>query len=460
MISYCEDCFEKQRKIDELTEEVKSLKAKMRHLERNNNGEGYFGSSTPSSKIPVKTNSVEDSRNKRGGARLGHVGHGRHAIDEDQADRVIDVKSEAGNNCPLCGESLEDKGSDSRLVIDMPPLKAEKIIYRLPKKYCRHCHKIFRTPAPNVLPKNLYGNQIISQAAVMHYLHGIPMGRICEQTGIEHGSLIKIFHSLAKIASGIQNGLIEEYRQSPAKHADETSWRNDGTGGYAWLFATGNISIFLFRKSRSASVVHEVLGADPLPGTLVVDRYNAYNKSPCAIQYCYAHLLREVEDLGREFVNDQEVREFVGVMASLLSTAMSLRSLPIPDNKFYKQAKEIKDKIIEAVHSPAKHCGIRRIQDIFHEKEARMYRWSSDRRIPAENNLAERDLRPTVIARKVSFGSQSDAGAYTRSILMTLIHTIKKTKSDPCLAIKTALDKISRNPTLDKYKLFFSSDTS
>lgn len=62
-------------------------------------------------------------------------------------------------------------------------------------------------------------------------------------------------------------------------------------------------------------------------------------------------------------------------MASLLSTAMSLRSLPIPDVQFYEQAKEIKDKIIEAVHSPARH--FRRIQEIFlfHEKEGRMYQW-------------------------------------------------------------------------------------
>jgi hypothetical protein len=66
--------------------------------------------------------------------------------------------------------------------------------------------------------------------------------------------------------------------------------------------------------------------------------------------------------LGKEFSNDQEVKTFVGVMASLLSTAMSLRALPISDDKFYEQAKDIKDKIIEVVHSPARHCGIRRIQ--------------------------------------------------------------------------------------------------
>jgi len=89
-----------------------------------------------------------------------------------------------------------------------------------------------------------------------------------------------------------------------------------------------------------------------------------------------------------------------------------------------------------------------------------MYRWAEDRRIPADNNLAERDLRPSVIARKVSFGSQSEAGTNTRSILMTVLQTLKKQNSDPCAALKTALDQLARNPALDPFDLLFPADTS
>ena len=56
----------------------------------------------------------------------------------------------------------------------------------------------------------------------------------------------------------------------------------------------------------------EVFGAEPLPGVLVVDRYNGYNKMPCSIQYCYAHLLREVKDLEKNFPEYKEYRETVG----------------------------------------------------------------------------------------------------------------------------------------------------
>lgn len=460
MNHYCKGCFEKQCKIDELTEEVKRLKAKLNYLERKEQ-EGYFGSSTPSSQVPLKSNSLKENQGKRGGAKPGHRGHGRRSFDESGADRVIRVESEGGNRCPRCGGLLEDKGIGNRCVIDIPPLKTERILYQLPKRYCPHCHQSYQTPAPGVLPRSLYGNQLLATASTMHYLHGIPMGRIIEQIDIGLGPLIKIFHRLAKMFDTIPDRLIGQYRQSPVKHADETGWRNDGRSGYVWLFATDKISLFLFRKTRSSSVPREVFGTKPLPGTLVVDRYNAYNKAPCALQYCYSHLLREVEDIGKEFPASEEVKTFVGVLAPLLATAMHLRSLPITDAEFYEQATKVKSQIIEAVHASAQHLAIRRIQEIFHDNADRMYRWAEDRAIPADNNLAERDLRPTVIARKVSFGSQSDAGAQTRGILMTTLHTLKKqTKTDPASALKTILDHLAKDPSLDPYNLLFPNNSS
>jgi hypothetical protein len=207
-------------------------------------------------------------------------------------------------------------------------------------------------------------------------------------------------------------------------------------------------------------VPQEVFGKDPLPGTLVVDRYHAYNKAPCFLQYCYAHLLRDVEDMEKEFPDNPEVKNFVGTFASLLASAMNLRSLPITDAQFYEKAKEVKSQILEAVHHSAQHLAIRRIQEIFHENEPRLYRWADERQIPADNNLAERDLRPTVIARKVELRLQSEAGANTRSILMTVLHTLKKQNADPCSTLKTALDQLAKNPTLDPFALVFPTDTS
>ena len=71
----------------------------------------------------------------------------------------------------------------------------------------------------------------------------------------------------------------------------------------------------------------EMLGNKPLPGVLVVDRYGGYNKSPCAIQYCQAHLLRDVQELEKKFPESGEVRSFVGTAAELIAETMKLRTL-------------------------------------------------------------------------------------------------------------------------------------
>jgi len=453
----CSECLKKQQKIDSLMEENQRLKQKLKYQQRKEK-EGVFGSSTPSSKLPVKANTTNSETGKPKGAQLGHKGAGRKMFQESEAERVVSVEAQVGSTCPDCGRPLEEKGMQERLVIESQPLKAKRVLFRLPKKYCPHCQKVFQAHAPEVLPKSLYGNQLITTAAVMHYLHGIPMGRVCEQTEIGPGSLVEIFHRLAKLFDKIPAQLIEQYRQAPVKHADETSWRTEGQNGYAWLFATDQLSIFQFRKSRSAEVARAVFGGKPLPGVLVVDRYAGYNKAPCAIQYCYAHLLREVENLGKEFPDSGEVQGFVHTLIPLLSLAMGLRSQPLSRAKFKAKATEVKSQIVAAVESPAQHLGIRRIQDIFRENHARMYHWANDRRIPADNNLAERDLRPTVIARKVSFGSQSDAGAHTRGVLMTVLGSLKKRGVEVATHLKHVLDELAKNIHQDPFSLLFPID--
>lgn len=448
----CTECYEKQREIDELSGEVARLKQQLGYRERKEK-EGFFGSSTPSSKIPIKTNTLEENKTKNGGAVCGHKGHGRKAVDGADREECVAVNF---STCPDCKAELEERGYFDRSVIDGHEQNVEKIVYRLNRKRCRKCGKIYTAKAPGVLPRNLFGNQLLSQVAVRHYIHGIAMGRISEEIGIKDGSLLGALHQVASLLAMIPQKLMEEYRESPVKHADETGWRNNGSGGYAWNFSTPMLSIFLFRNTRSASVPREVFGEKALPGVLVVDRYNGYNKVPCLLQYCYAHLLREVEDLEKEFPDEEEVKVFASTSIPPIAEAMKLRGQEITDKEFYKRAGEIKTRIINVMNRPALHLGIRRIQDIFIKNAHRLYLWADDRRVPADNNFAERELRPTVIARKVSFGSQSDNGAKTRSILMTVLQTLKKRTRDPAGQFKLILDALAINPDDDIYPLLFS----
>src|SRR5207253_7029597 len=59
--------------------------------------------------------------------------------------------------------------------------------------------------------------------------------------------------------------------------------------------------------------------------------------------------------------------------------------------------------------------------------------------VPPSNNHAEREVRPAVLMRKASYGNQSQQGAATRAVLMSVCRTLKKRRLDPLSMIHDAL---------------------
>jgi len=84
---------EKQLKLDRLETEVQRLRAKLRYQERTAK-EGPFGSSTPSSKIPIKPSSLAERQARRGGGKVGHAGQGRRRLTVSVADAMERIEAD------------------------------------------------------------------------------------------------------------------------------------------------------------------------------------------------------------------------------------------------------------------------------------------------------------------------------------------------------------------------------
>lgn len=454
---FCGDCFIKQIELDRLKEENTRLKAELGRRVDDGPVKKFKGDAhKPSSRRDFKENSDDSSKNKKGGAKKGHLGKTRKAADSATADEHHVV--ELPNACPDCGGGLENKGWDKRRILDCVAQKVQELYLDIARGYCACCVKTVR-PAISCLPKSMIGNQLQAEVLVQHYFDGITIGKVSQMMNgvIGDGTLIGSFHRLASMFEPTLRRLIQNYRKTKVKHADETGWRTDGQSGYSWAFCSQYTTIFEFTNTRSAKVPAKILGTKKLRGVLVVDRYAGYNQVPCHIQYCYAHLLREVQELEKQFWDDDEVIQFVKVFAPLLAEAMRLAPSKLSNAHYYKRAKALKKEILDAAKVPASHLAIRHIQTIFCNNEARLFHWVDDRDVPAHNNFAERTVRGTVIARKISYGSQSEKGAKTRSILMSLLYTVHsrlKNRDKLIEWIKECLDKIAAGYLAeDIYKL-------
>jgi len=455
-LNSCAGCLEKQREIDRLKEEVASLRTKL-SLQKRKDQAGFFGSSTPSSQVPVKANTSAEPQKKQGGAQFGHQGHGRKSHPESAVDEVRIRQVET--TCSECQRALSAKGYRERSVLDIDPLTVKRVLYRLERRQCPACGVAREAKADGVLPKSLLSNQLIAEIVDSHYVQGIPLARVCARWQLNYGTVIQALHRMARLFPVVMDELKEDYRREVVRHADETTWRTDGHNGYCWLFTSAAVSLHLYRNTRSAKVVAEVFGQEQLPGYLVVDRYAGYNRVGCKVQYCYAHLLRDLKDLQTQFADDKEVEAFAQQMIALLAQAMRLQSSKPEDAAYYKAAQTIKKEIIKTCHAASHHLALKRWQDFFLEAADKLYHWVSDRRVPCENNRAERELRPTVIARKVSHGSQAEEGARTREVLMSVMQTLKKRVADPRQRFKEVLDKIALNPALKLSEVLFQIDS-
>jgi transposase len=334
-------------------------------------------------------------------------------------------------------------------------VQAARILSRLPTRYGPRCRRTCQPRAPAVLPQRLYGNPRIATATTRHSLHGRPLGRVCEPTGLGPGSVVAVFPRLARVVAGIPDRLRPESRQAPVKHAAETSWRTTGHQGDAWLFATPRLSRFLCRQTRAARVPQPVFGQPWLPGGLVVDRDGGSHQVPCAIQDGYSQLRREVQDREQDCPEAAAVTALVRTVAPQLARALGRRAPPRSDAEFARQATALNAPRMTSLAEPAQHLGLRRLHEIFRAHVDRLDHWAEDRRIPAEHHLAERHRRPTGLARKVSCGSPSEAGAHTRGVLLAVLHTLKKRGRDGVAHLTGVLDRLADAIHQDPWRRLF-----
>lgn len=454
----CPNCLRKMRQIDELDRKFKKAQRRINELEKRlgqrarSAGESPFGANGSSATIIIKPNSAENKQQLKGGAKQGHRGHGRKKPEVSIPAEVLAAPA----RCPACGGSTRLRKIESRHVRDHIPEQVIDRHYTVQTCECGNCGKLVEAEVPGVMPRAKYSNQFVTDAACEHYLGGRTQGDVAARFGIGLGAFNNSMQSLAGILKPCMERLELQFIADPVRFSDETGYREDGVGRYAWLLSTLDVSLFLVGRTRAGDVPLELLSPFVAPhsgllhGILCVDRYSAYNRLPLLLQYCYAHLKRDAEKLTADFPKVPEVKAFSADLVRQLSMAMRLHGKKrLSDTQYYAQAEKIKAEIIRICDNEAKHPAIQHLQNVFRTNQHRLYHWVSDRRVPPHNNYSERSLRPLVISRKLSFGTQSAKGSQTRGILMSVLHSLKKQGHDPAVRIREALNLKAQNPKLD-----------
>ena len=416
-----------------------------------------FGEHTPSGKRLVKPSAPEpeteeERLRRRGGARHGHEGHGWKELEEPAET----VELPDPRECPRCHGPLVDApfgGAEERDVVETHPVRAHVRRYVRRVRYCPRCGKPVRARVPGVMDGCRYANSVVARAATAFYLHGVPAGVASRMSGVGKNTLLGIFNRVAGTLKGVRERLLEEIRSADFAQGDETGWRNDGMNGWAWVFIAGNAVVYACADTRGSVVAKEALAG--FRGLYLSDRYAGY--AFLALRaFCLEHLRRDALKAAEENPESGECRAFAEAIVPVLREIMGLRRRHGDDPKAYRRAAVDAARRLHAiVMRPARHPDVQKLQDVFRDARLQCWQWLVGPEVPAENNRSEREVRPLAAARKSSHGSQSDRGAETRGVFMSILHTLKACGAAPEGRLKSALDAYAEDTDTDMFEALF-----
>jgi len=382
---------------------------------------------------------------------------------EQNFSRRVEMPTEtvphAVEACPDCGTALAGgRVRWRRQVIDVPEAPVRVIEHVVVERRCRACG---RTSTPTldlsdqVLGQHRVSLRLMGQIAMLREQLRLPLGRIQEYLQTLHGlhlsrgELVAILQTVATRAEAAAGAIRAAVRQSPVVHADETGWREGGQNRYAWSFSTPWLRYFLV-GSRRGEMVDAVLGGD-CQAVLVTDFYAAYDHYPGLQQRCWVHLLRDIHTLREQHPQDAGVQTWAKRVVALYHAAKATAKTGPPANLsagqeriWRRQQRRAYEQALAGICQPfwGKDAGVP--QRVLCQRIQRylpaLFTFLADPRVPADNNAAERSVRPVVIRRKISGGTRSAAGTLARTTLWTLTDTWQL-QHKPLLAAWIALLK-------------------
>jgi transposase len=354
------------------------------------------------------------------------------------------IERHALDRCPECSYPLTGESLDySRQVIELPPPQSVDIIeHQVIKRKCPHCAQ-WRAPHLDlcgiVIGQGRIGVRIagliaylrmtlrMTIAAIRTYLRGV------HGLYLSAGEIVELLHDVARTTQRSLDVLREHMRASPVVHADETGWRENGQNGYAWVFATPGaqgIRYYEHDRSRGQAVVQRIVGpTDGQKSTacLVSDFYCGYNDYPGPQQRCWVHLLRDLRKLKDEHPSDDAALAWARGVRQLYDDATSW--LDAHPSATGAERRALYDSLVTRTRAlgwqyakEREHpCATLAKRLLRHQDE--LFQFVIRDGVSADNNLAERAVRPLVVTRKISGGSRSPRGSATRMALASLFGT-------------------------------------
>jgi hypothetical protein len=440
-----------RRLVKQLVEQISVLAERQGHLEEQVKRNSTNSSQPPSQDQPKGFKPVKKGKsgNQRG-AQLGHQGHQQGLYAPEACE---EIKDHYPFECQECGARLSgaDESPQRIQIVEIPPLVPIVVEHRFHAIECTCCGIRTRAYDQQIVDGSRYGERLCALVGLLsgeyRQSHRMVVRLLAEvfEVSLSVGSVEKLRQEISEaVAEPVM--VAQEYVQQQAQvNVDETSFRqgnSDGKNpthkqGGVWVVVSPLVCCFQVVLSRSQAAAQQVLGAN-FAGTITSDRCGAYNWLALEQrQVCWAHLKRDFtqiaqrtgvsQALGEQLLKQQEqlfnlwyqVRD-----GTLASEALITQVAPIQQQvkallqqgADYDVGKQEKTPLAKTVRTCKKLLKV----------EPAFWLCVTIEGIEPTNNAAEQAIRPAVLWRKCSYGSQSAQGSLFVARMLTVVTTLRK----------------------------------
>jgi transposase len=437
--------------VKKLLEQVVTQETEYEHFKEQAQRNSQNSSQPPSQDISKGFQSKDKPKSdKPRGAQFGHPGHQQSLYPLEQCKESYDYYPE---HCCECGHGLSGK-DESPLrcqIIDIPPLKPEVIEHRFHALECPCCGVFTRAHDVDIVDGSRYGARLCALVGLLsgeyRQSHRMVVKLLSELFEIELsvGSVGKLRQEMSQAVAEPVAEAQEYVRTQASVSMDETSFTQGngdgnnpgGTKGWIWVVVTPWVCYFQVWLSRAQEAAQSLLGAT-FSGIVNSDRCGSYNWIPLEQrQLCWAHLKRDFTKIAeRNGVSGELGKALLENHKQLFNLLHQLCDGTLERTQFIVDVDPIRQQVKDRL-SQAATCEILKGDQSAWAKTVRTCRqllkvepalwlFVTVEGIESTNNAAEQAIRPAVLWRRCSYGSQSAAGSLFVGRMMTVVTTLRR----------------------------------
>lgn len=422
-----------------LLAENAALQERIRDLEARLGQDSSNSSRPPSSDPPQapRKPKTPPSGRKRGG-QPGHPGHCRVLLPVEQVDHVVLVTPEV---CRHCGQSFSGAEPDQRVrvwrhqVVELLTLAVQVTEYQMQVRCCRACGKRTRASLPPGVPLRPFGSRLTAVAALLSGRYRLSQREVRQalkdlwNVTVSLGAITNLEQAQSAALKPVYDQVREAIPQAEVVNMDETGWREDKRRAWLWTVVTATLTVFHIDRHRSGAVVDLLLG-EKFAGIVGSDRYSAYSRFPAKLRaLCWAHLKRDFKALVERGGAAEAIGRWgLAELERLFALWHRFRIGEFDRRELLRKLVPLRARIGRLLgrgeDSPDfKAAGFCRELNKWWEA---LWTFTQVEGVEPTNNVSERALRPAVLWRKGSFGTDSERGSRFVERMLTVVATCRQ----------------------------------